>query len=158
MRDNLTASYVSGVGRWCEEVIKPYVRRPGRKRVADLWSVQQPIGIGVIRIEHQLDGAPPDFAAAQPHQRAQAIRQLAKIKEISGRQRVEVAGQHVETVLMARNTRKKRPQLDHAMAFGPRRIQRAEVHAENPQLSGSRLDVEKSMPREPGMVPLERSD
>ena len=60
------------------------------------------------------------------------MRKLPEVEQVAGRQRVEVAGEDVKAVLMPGDACEKRAELDHAVSLGPRRIERAEMHAEDP--------------------------
>ena len=83
------------------------MRRPGRKRVADLRTVKEAVRVHVAGVEHEPNRSPADVAAAQPDQRAQAIGQLAEIEHVARRERVEVSGEKMEAVLMAGDARRE---------------------------------------------------
>ncbi|MCA1649750.1 MAG: hypothetical protein LC753_05525 [Acidobacteria bacterium] len=55
-----------------------------------------------------MDRAPADASSAQPHQRTQPLRQRAHVEELTWRERVEVAGQDVQPVLVSLNTLEQR--------------------------------------------------
>src|SRR4051812_23291797 len=127
VRHDLAAPNTIRKPRGREEVVEPYVRRPRRKRVADIGPVQQAVCVDVSGVEHQLNRAPPDMAAAQPDERAQAMRQFPEIEQIARRERVEISGEQVEAMLMASNARKQRAKLDHPVALRPCGVERAQM-------------------------------
>ena len=73
-----------------EGVVEADVRVPHGKGQPSVVRVQTAEAVHVAGVDHDLDRAPPDSPAAQPHQGAQALRQLAEVEQLSGRQRVEV--------------------------------------------------------------------
>ena len=117
--------------------------------------MKQPVRVDVAGVEHQLNRSPADVAAAQPHERAQPVRQLAKIEHVARRECVEVSGEEMEAVLVAGDACKQRAQLDHAMPLGPRGVKRTQMDAEDPQFVGSGIDLEKRVPRQSRMMPFE---
>src|SRR5262245_33931311 len=123
--------------------------------MADLGCVSEAIRIGIAGIEDQTNGLPADGSAAQPDQGPQPPRQLSEVEHVARRQRVEVAGKQMKSVLVPREARQQIPQLDDAMPFSPRRVQRAQVQTEDPQISWPWIDLEKCMTRQPRVMPLE---
>src|SRR4029453_7946479 len=126
--------------------------------MADLRSMNETEGIGIAGIKNQPNGLPADCSATQPDESAQTSRQLAEIEQIAGGQRIEVSCEHVKSVLLTRDACQQRTQLDDAMPFGPRRVQRAQVQAEDSQLARARIDLEKGMTRQPRMMPFKVTD
>lgn len=110
---------------------------PGSSEWSDLNASTYPASTTV------LNRAPFDAAAAQPHERPQAYGQPLHIEHGAGRQRIEVPRQDVETVLMRRYRLQQRTELEHPPAFGPRGVDGAQVHAEQPDRRRRRLDLEE---------------
>src|SRR4051812_2628962 len=117
---DLAVQHAARERRRREEIIEADVGRPTREGVADVGTMEQSVDVDVTGIEHQLDCSPTDAAAAEPDQRPQSIGQLAEIEQIAWRQRVEVSGEEMKTLLMAGDAGKKRAQFDDAMPLRPR--------------------------------------
>ena len=74
-----------------------------------------------------------DFAG-DPGQRAQARRQLVHVQPLARRERVEIAGDDVQAVLMAFDAAQQRAQLVGSPLFGQVAVHGAEMHAVNPEI------------------------
>src|SRR6478672_10770637 len=116
MHDLALANAVGKAGR-SKEVIEPDVGGPRRKGVTDFGAVNQAIRVGIAGVEDQPNRFPADRSATQPHERAQAARQLTEVEHIPRCQGVEVSREKMEAVLMSRDAREKIPQLNHPMPF-----------------------------------------
>jgi hypothetical protein len=103
-----------------ERVVQPHVRAPRRERVAGDVRMQRAESVQIAAVEDRLDRPPADRPAAQPHERTQAAGQLPHVKNLPGCERVEVPDQQVRPVLMARDARQQRAQLELPAAFRPR--------------------------------------
>ena len=114
-----------------EQVVEANVRRPRRKRVPRLGTVELPVTVGIAGVEYQLNRAPLDSAATQPHERPEPMREFAKVEQIAWRQRVEITGEDVEPVLMAGNRGQEHSKFEHTPPLCPRRVERAQVEPEN---------------------------
>src|SRR4029450_7917231 len=83
-----------------EHIVEPYEWIGGGQSRAGIVGVSEAIGVDVTGIEHRLDGAPPDVAAAQPYERTQAQRQTLDLERLAGSNRVEVPDQHMKPVVL----------------------------------------------------------
>ena len=82
----------------------------------------------------------------------------AHVERLARRERVEVAGQHVEAVAGAAPTlRSSARSSQHAAPLGPRRVHRAQVHAEDAQPLARRHDLEERVARERAAAPTRRA-
>src|SRR3954468_2379407 len=90
-RNDLARSDAGRVCRRHEQVIEPNVRLPGGERPSGIRRMERAVDVRVARVETDLNLAPADAAAAQPDERAQPSRELARIEHVTRRQRIEVA-------------------------------------------------------------------
>src|SRR5512145_828885 len=101
--DDLARLHMRRVLQRCEEVVEAGMRARGRKREPWHAGVPRTVQVDVPPVENDLDRPPSHGAAAQPHERAQAPRQLSYVEQFPWGERVEVTGQQVDAVLMLRN-------------------------------------------------------
>ena len=93
------ARHARRVRRRREDVVEPHVRVPHGEGVAGLAlriRVQRPPRVDVAVGAHHLDRAARDVAAAQPDHAADPRRHRRRVEPLARRERVEVAGEHVE--------------------------------------------------------------
>ena len=109
--------------------------------------------VGVAGRQHRRDRLPADRAAAQPDQRTQARRQALHVERFAGRERVEVAGEHVEPVLPRLHRPQQRGQLDQAAALGPGRVHGAQVDADDVDVVVLERQVEERVARQERPAP-----
>src|SRR4051812_28815374 len=83
-----------------EYVVEADVRLRYWHRHAGIIGMLQPERVDVAGIEHRLDRAPLDAAAAQPHERPKTERQARDVEHRAGGEGVEVTSERVETLLM----------------------------------------------------------
>src|SRR5947209_3079389 len=136
-----------------EDVVEAQVRIPRGKSMPGRQRMLDTVPIVVTRVDDGLHGAPFDPSAAEPDERAQAMRESADVELGVLRQRVEVPGEHVEAVLMLRDLAKERAQLEHAPPLGPSRVDGAQVDAEDPDGLILRHELKKRMAGETGPMP-----
>ena len=114
---------------------------PRRKGVAAAIGVQHTKGVDISRLEHERDGLPANRLAGEPRDRAQPRRQPLQVERFTGRQRVEVADDEVESPAVGGGHRQQPANFAHAAPLGPVRVDRAEVHADHRE-SLARHDLE----------------
>src|SRR6476620_9379978 len=110
-------------------------------------------GIEISGVEHHLNRAPADPAAAQPDQRAQARGKLPEVEDVPGRERVEIAGEQVEPAIVLPDGPEQCVQLEHAALLRPCGVNRAEVYAEHRKVDAGRMNLKKGMARDARPVP-----
>lgn len=114
MADDIDGSDARGERARYENVIEPYVRIPRRHRHARIAGVSGAERVDVPSLDDGVNRYPLDTAAAQPYERPQPRRQPPHVEIFPWRERVEVAGQHVEAMLMRGNRREPRAQFGEA--------------------------------------------
>src|SRR5690242_10882417 len=119
------------------------MRIPGREGEASLGGVHLPETVNIAGVDDALDRAEADLAAAEPHERAKAMRQLRVVENFAGCQRVEVADEKVRTVLMLLDRLEKRLEFNRAPMLGPGRVHRAQMQSEDPQPIVFQRDLEE---------------
>jgi hypothetical protein len=107
-----------------EGVVEPDVRLWRRERVAEIGRVKAAKGIDISRRQNRGNGPPADPAAAQPDERAQLVWQLANVKQIAWRNRVEVADEDMR--------RQRRAARRRGLMGGDRSQERAQLEQPPP--------------------------
>src|SRR5688500_365224 len=100
---DLTAGKAVGEIFRNENVVQPYMRIPGGKRVAGVKLVEEPVTVYIAGVEEQLNCFPPDLASGDPRESAIAQRQSRHIELLARGKCVEVARDNVKAVLMLRD-------------------------------------------------------
>src|SRR5258705_3052954 len=136
-----------------ERVVETHVGVRRRQRITDVVGGQLTERIDVTHGQHGGDRSPPDVPAAQPDERTQAPRQLARIEDVAWRHGVEVADEDVWTLSARGDAAQERAQLQQAAPLRPCRMPRAEVHAEHPPARRRRLDFQERVARNRGLAP-----
>src|SRR5688572_24696060 len=114
-----------------EDVIEPHVRAPRRECVPVHTWVKTPPDVGVMLVEHHLNRVAGNVPPTHPYHRANPGGHLCDVEPLARRERVEVAGDDVESTLMLANAVEQEPDLAGAAAFAPLREPRTEVQPED---------------------------
>src|SRR4029453_4042701 len=142
-----------------EHIVEPYEWIGGGQSRAGIVGVSEAIAVDVTGIEHRLDGAPPDVAAAQPYERTQAQRQTLDLERLAGRNRVEVPDQHMKpVVLMAGDAAQQRTKLQDSAPLRPGGVHRAQMHTEEPHALAGRHHFDERVARDPRPYPFGECD
>src|SRR4051812_21786921 len=109
--------------------------------------------IRVMLVRHHLDRRPCDVAATQPHHGADPARHRRDLQPLARRERVEVAGDDVEAVLVLADAVEQQTDLPRATTLAPVREPRTEMQPEDPRMPALEHDLEEWMLRAEGTVP-----
>ena len=142
---HFTGNQPIGMAGGQEYIVEPHVRIPHREAQTGIVRMQSTEPVDVSRVQHDFDRAPAHAAPAQPHQRPKAVREFSEIEQLAGRQCVEVSGQNMESAVVRSDRAEKISQLDHAVTFRPRRMNRTEVHAEHREINACWMNLEKGV-------------
>ena len=141
-----------------EEIVQANMRAPGGERQAWLLRLQGTEDIAIARVEDDLNRAPANPPAAQPHERLEAMRQLSNVEQFPWRERVEITSQHVESMLVSFDAFQERTQFLYAASFGPRRVNGAQVHAKDTDPIAFGHDFQKRVARHARVMPFSVKD
>lgn len=158
MIDDMTDRGALDGAFWREEIVQANMGTPGRKGQARLFGLQRTEDITIARVEDDLNRAPSNPAAAQPHERLEAMGQLSNVEQFAGRERVEVTREHVESMLMSFDALEERTQFLYAAPFGPGRVNGAQVHAKDADSIPLGHHFQKCMTRQARAMPLSMND
>ena len=154
MPDDGTRHRAARVARGHEDVVEPHVRVRSSAASARIVAVLQPEGVDVAGIEHRLHG-PPRMRPPLSHTNGR--RRSGRRPMSSGSPGATVLkspASDVETVLMTSDAAQQRAQLQHAPLLGPRRVHRAQMHAEDAQRATAGHDFDEGVTRDARLVPL----
>src|SRR5678815_3970689 len=87
-----------------KNIIESQMRIPCRERVAlDVW-IQQSEAVSVAGVKHDLDRFALNVATADPYQASDPRRHPLHVENLPRRESIEVADEHMKTVLMSLNS------------------------------------------------------
>ncbi len=107
------------------------MRIPRGHRVAGLFRMERAERVNVAFLEHRFHRSPADATTGRPQQRAQSQRQPPRLERRARRQCIEIAGEHVECRFVPPHAAQECPQFEDPPALGPRRVDGAQVDAED---------------------------
>src|SRR5688572_3022654 len=129
--------------------VHPHVWIPGGKGIASflLIFMKHSEAVAVTGVQHDLNGVSLQLATTDPYERSNPCRQAVQLQQLAWRQRVEVAHQHMKTMLVPFNAFQQRTNLACPPLLVPFREPGAEMKPEDPRFGFGRHHLQKGMLR-----------